>query len=218
MPVAIVFDLDGTLVDSAPDLQAAVNKVLADYNQPALSLAKVTSFIGNGIPNLVHLARLECGLPVVEEEQMKARMLAYYSADPAGLTRPYPGVIAALAMLRRAGHRLGVCTNKFHAPSVQILDALHLSDFFEVVIGGDSLPVKKPDPAPLFAAFQGLNAQTGFYIGDSEIDAETAERAEIPFGLYTCGYRKTAAEALTTCFTFDDYAALAPAILGYSKG
>ena len=83
-------------------------------------------------------------------------MLAHYTAHPADLTRPYPGVVNTLAQLRAAGHALGVCTNKAHAPALQILEALDLARFFDVVIGGDSLPVKKPDPAPLHAAFEAL--------------------------------------------------------------
>ena len=208
MTSAIVFDLDGTLVDSAPDLHAAANRMLAEFGQAPLSLEKVTSFIGNGIPNLVRLARLESGLPEAEEERMKALMLANYTAHPADLTRPYPGVVEALVALRQAGYRLGVCTNKFRAPSVQILDALNLSQYFDVVIGGDSLDAKKPDPAPLHAAFTALKAPALLYVGDSEVDAETAERAQIAFALYTRGYRKTPVAELTTTFTFDAYAQL----------
>lgn len=216
MTDAIVFDLDGTLVDSAPDLHAAANKVLANYNKPPLTLEKVTSFIGNGIPNLVRLARIECGLPEAEEELMKTLMLEYYSAHPADLSCPYPGVIDALTALAATGYKLGVCTNKFREPSVQILDALKLSHFFDVVIGGDSLPVKKPDPAPLFAAFSELKATTRLYVGDSEVDAETAERAEIAFGLFTRGYRKTPVEELTSSFTFDSFEDLARSIKQHS--
>jgi phosphoglycolate phosphatase len=205
MTHAIVFDLDGTLVDSAPDLHAAANKVLGHFDQAPLALEKVTSFIGNGIPNLVRLARIECGLPEAEEEQMKTLMLDYYRAHPADLSCPYPGVIDALTTLAAAGYKLGVCTNKFWTPSNQILDALKLSHFFDVVIGGDSLPVKKPDPAPLFAAFSELKATTQLYVGDSEVDAETAERAKIPFGLFTRGYRKTPVEELTSSFTFHSF-------------
>lgn len=208
MTHAIVFDLDGTLVDSAPDLHAALNKVLTTFDRPALSLEKVTSFIGSGIPNLVRLARIESSLPDAEEERMKALMLEHYSAHPADLSRPYPGVTAALTELSAAGYKLGVCTNKFHAPSVQILVALKLSYFFDVVIGGDSLPVKKPDPAPLLAAFNALDATARLFVGDSEVDAETASNAKLSFGLYSKGYRRTPVEDLPKNFVFEDYAKL----------
>ena len=205
---AIVFDLDGTLVDSAPDLQAAVNRMLAECGQPPLPRDKIVSFIGNGIPNLVRLVMQERALPANEEEHLKDRMLAHYTAHPVDLTRPYPGVVDTLSQLRAAGHALGVCTNKARAPAMQILEALDLAQFFDVVIGGDSLPVKKPDPAPLHAAFEALG-QAGPYVGDSEIDAETAAAAGCDFALYTRGYRKAPVDTLPHMLAFDDYTALA---------
>jgi phosphoglycolate phosphatase len=208
MTQAIVFDLDGTLVDSVGDLHMATNKMLAEFNKAPLSLAKITSFIGNGIPALVGLARQEVGLPEALQDQMQARMLAHYSDHAADLTRPYDGVVATLTALQAAGHPLGVCTNKFHAPTLQVLKALDLMRFFDVVIGGDSLPQRKPDPAPLFAAFDALGAGHRLYIGDSEVDAETAMQAKIPFGLFTRGYRKTPVEQMAKTFAFDDYVTL----------
>jgi phosphoglycolate phosphatase len=208
MSFAIVFDLDGTLVDSAPDLHVATNKMLAEFDKPPLSLAKITSFVGNGIPALVGLARQDAGLAEDFESRMQDRMLAHYSDHPADLTRPYEGVVAALTALQNAGHRMGLCTNKQRAATLQVLEALNLLRFFEVVIGGDSLAVRKPDPAPLFAAFDALGAGQRLYIGDSEVDAETALRAGIDFGLFTLGYRKTPVENLDKTFAFDDYAAL----------
>ncbi|MBY6203242.1 phosphoglycolate phosphatase [Maritalea mobilis] len=208
MSGAIVFDLDGTLIDSAPDLHAAANRMLADCDKPPLTLEKITSFIGNGIPNLVRLVMEERGIPSAEEERMRELMLAHYTAHPADLTRPYAGVVDVLTALKAAGHPLGVCTNKFRAPSIQILDALDLTRFFDVVIGGDSLQVKKPDPAPLVATFEALNAAPFLYVGDSEVDAETAHRAKIAFGLFSKGYRKTPVEDLPNTFVFDEFKAL----------
>jgi len=208
MKGAIVFDLDGTLVDSAPDIHAAANRMLADCGEAPLDLEAITRFIGNGIPKLVRLVMAERGISSDQEDRLKALMLRHYTAHPADLTRPYPGVADALEVLRDAGFGLGVCTNKFHAPSVQILDALDLSRFFDVVIGGDSLPVKKPDPAPLHAAFGALRASPLLYVGDSEIDAETAKHAGIAFGLFTRGYRTTPVEELPHSFSFDDFSTL----------
>lgn len=208
MTHAIVFDLDGTLIDSAPDIHAAANRMLADFDHAPLTLERVTSFIGNGIPNLVRLVMEDSDIPASQEQAMQARMLAHYTAHPADLTQPYPGVIDCLQGLRHKGYRLGVCTNKLHAPTIQILDALHLTGYFEVVIGGDSLPVKKPDPAPLHAAYEALGGNGFFYVGDSEVDAETADRAKIPFALFTKGYRKTPAEDLVSTTMFDDFSQL----------
>lgn len=205
MTGAIVFDLDGTLVDSAPDIAAAANRVLADMDHAALPVPLLTSFIGHGIPNLVRRVIDTLALDPAIHPEMNKRMLAQYGARPAELTRPYPGVVAALQALRRDGYRLGICTNKYRALSVQVLDALDLSEFFEVVIGGDTLPQKKPDPAPLHAAFAALDAAPLLYVGDSEVDAETARAAGLRFGLYSGGYRSTPVEDLPHSFAFDHF-------------
>lgn len=204
----IVFDLDGTLVDSAPDLHAAANRMLAEQGHAPLSLAQVQSFIGHGIPNLVAKVMQARAIPETRSEAMTASMLRHYTAHPADLTRPYPHVPETLARLAEAGLTLGVCTNKNAAPARQILDALNLSRFFAVVIGGDDAPRRKPDPMPLQMAFDALDAPPLLFIGDSEVDAETARRAALPFGLYTKGYRKTAVDALPHAFAFDDWAGL----------
>jgi len=205
---AIVFDLDGTLVDSAPDIAAAANRMLADFGHPALPVPLLTSFIGHGIPNLVRQVIAAQDLDPALQPEWNARMLAHYSDRPAGLTRPYPGVVAALEALAGAGHPLGVCTNKFHGLSMQLLDALDLARFFDVVIGGDSLAVRKPDPAPLHAAFAELRTTPLLYVGDSEVDAETAQAGGYRFALFTQGYRKTPIAALPHHAAFDTFDAL----------
>ncbi|MDE4096655.1 MULTISPECIES: phosphoglycolate phosphatase [Rhodobacterales] len=211
MSRAIVFDLDGTLVDSAADIHAAVTQMLTEFGTPPLTLARVTSFIGNGIPNLVRLVMRDSGIPEADENLAITRMMAYYAAHPADLSQPYPGVTDCLTRLQEAGIRLGVCTNKFRAPALQILEALDLMQYFEVVVGGDTLPVRKPDPAPLHHAFEALGGTSRMYAGDSEVDAETAQRAGIDFALFTQGYRKTPVDQLVTACTFDAFRHL-PAI------
>ena len=218
MSGAIVFDLDGTLIDSAPDLHAAANRMLADRNQPPLSLEKITSFIGNGIPNLVRLVMEERGIPLSDEGRMKEAMMDHYTAHPADLSQPYAGVVEVLSALKDNGHPLGVCTNKSRAPTIQILDALDLDRFFDVVIAGDSLSVKKPDPAPLMATFNALNAPPFLYVGDSEIDAETAQRADVAFGLFSKGYRKTPVADLPSTFVFDEFTSLMDRISQLPQG
>lgn len=206
---AIVFDLDGTLVDSAPDIAAAANRMLAEIDHAPLPVPLLTSFIGHGIPRLVGRVIEHLEFAPSSQDDLTRRMLAQYARHPADLTRPYPGVPAALQALRDAGHRLGVCTNKHHGLSVQVLDALDLSRFFDVVIGGDSLPQKKPDPAPLHAAFAAVDGTPLLYVGDSEVDAQTAVACDIPFGLFTRGYRSAPVTDLPHSFAFDDYGTLA---------
>ena len=120
-------------------------------------------------------------------------------------------VIAALEALQAQGHVLGLCTNKPLAPTHAVLDHLNLSRFFGAVVGGDSLPVRQPDPAPLQAtlAALGANPHKTLYVGDSEVDAETAQRAGLPFLLFTEGYRKTPVEDLPHRAAFRDFADLA---------
>jgi phosphoglycolate phosphatase len=215
---AIVFDLDGTLVDSAPDIAAAANRTLADFGQNALPLAQLTGFVGHGVPALVRRVIDACDLDPALHPEMTDRMLAHYAAHPADMTRPYPGVPEALAALRAAGHTLGICTNKAHGLSVQILDALALSEWFDVVIGGDSLLVKKPDPSPLTTAFAGLTGAPLLYVGDSEVDAQTAVNAGLDFALFTEGYRQTPVAALRHRFAFDHFEKLPPFVLRLEHG
>lgn len=202
MPGAIVFDLDGTLIHSAPDIVAAANRMLGDFGHPPLPVRQLTSFIGHGIPHLVQRVIETCGLDPTLHPAMTERMVAQYSADPAGMTLPYPGVVAMLEQLRGNGHRLGVCTNKLEGLSRQILDALDLAQHFDVVVGGDTLPVRKPDPAPLRFTFVLLTGAPLLFVGDSEVDAETAAAAGMDFALFTAGYRRRAVEDLPHRFAF----------------
>lgn len=204
---AIVFDLDGTLIDSAPDIRAALNLVLEGEGAAPLTLAETIRFIGHGIPALVRQAREFRGLPAARQEAMVAAMVRHYDAAPAVLTRPYPGVVAALESLRAAGHVLGLCTNKPLAATRLILAGLGLEHRFAAVVGGDSLPARKPDPAPLHAAFAALGVPL-LYVGDSEVDAATAQAAGVPFALYTLGYRKGPVEGLAHRIAFDRFADL----------
>ncbi len=209
---AIIFDLDGTLIDSAPDIHAAVNKMLAAEGREGLDLATVTSFIGNGLPKLVERVMQRVGMDMAEFDRIVADVLAIYNASAADLTRPYPHMAEVLAGLKEAGYRLGVCTNKPHEPAVIILKDLGLAGYFDVVIGGDSTEAKKPDPKPLQAAMAALGGDV-LYVGDSEIDAETAERAGVPFALFTEGYRKVGVDEMTHAHAFDDFRRL-PEIAG----
>ncbi len=207
---SIIFDLDGTLIDSAPDLHAAVNRTLADEGAPPLDLALVRSFIGNGVPVLIERVMAARGEPedAARHAALLARFMAHYTRASADLTRLFDMVPEALDRLRGQGHRLGICTNKPVEPTRVILSAFGLAETFQAVIGGDSLPLRKPDPAPLLAAAEALGQGPAIYVGDSEVDAETAARADMPLVLFTRGYRKAAVEDLPHAQSFDDFAAL----------
>lgn len=203
---AIVFDLDGTLVDSLPDLDHALGLALTELGAAPTTPAETRGFIGHGIPALVARAHAARGLAPDDQPALLAAMRRHYQAGAARLTRPYPGVIAALDQLQQAGYRLGLCTNKDLAPTTDILQAIDLARFFTVVIAGDSLPQRKPDPAPLQAAFAALGPAF-LFVGDSGVDAETASRAGVDFALFERGYNPPT-NGPAPRLRFDDWAAL----------
>lgn len=203
----IVFDLDGTLVDSAPDIRAVANAVLTEEGRAPLSMAETVSFIGEGTSTFVARMRAARDIPETEHERLHAAFLPRYKGAVA-LTEPYAGAIEALRILSDGGHVLGLCTNKPEGPTDAVLRHFGMQDLFAVRIGGDSLKERKPDPAPLHAALDALGSGPSLYVGDSETDAETARRAGVPFLLFTRGYRKAAVETLPHRAAFDDWSAL----------
>lgn len=212
MTLPVLFDLDGTLVDSVADIHAAVTRLLEGEGRPPLDRATVQSFVGNGLPKLVERVIGATGLPMARHADLTARALEIYNHAPAALTRPYPGVPAALAALRDAGHPMGICTNKPEAPARHVLAALGLDGFFASIVGGDRLPVVKPDPAPLRLCAAEMGAARFVFVGDSEVDAATAQAAGVPFLLYSEGYRKGPVDSLPHAAAFAGFAEL-PALV-----
>lgn len=205
MTATIVFDLDGTLVDSLADLAAAINLMLEDVGQHPLPQGTIQQFVGNGLPKLVERVILHCGLPRESHSDLTRRTLAHYTAASSDRTVPYPGVIDALHELRGMGCSLGVCTNKPEDPARHVLEALGLSGFFDAVLGGDTMSTRKPDPAHLFASFDAiLDTGPRLFVGDSEVDAETARRAQVPFLLFTNGYRKSAVSEIPHDVSYEE--------------
>ena len=204
---AIVFDLDGTLVHSVPDLHAASTAMLADVGKPPLPIDTIQSFVGNGVPKLVERVIKACDLNMADHESLTATYLTHYEAAPSEFSTLYPGVKAMLAALKSAGHPLALCTNKPQAPALSLMQDFDLARFFDAIVGGDALDVRKPDPRHLLHTFEQLGAKTGLYVGDSETDDLTARNAAIPFAFFTKGYRKTDKSDFTYEFAFDDFAA-----------
>jgi phosphoglycolate phosphatase len=183
----IVFDLDGTLIDSDPDIRAAVNRVLAAENHPPLTRAQVQSMIGDGAAVLLDRAFAARG--VTAQPHHLAAFLADYEANAVVETAPYDGIIEALETLRAAGHQLGVCTNKPAAPARHVLEKLRLAPYFSAITGGDSTPHRKPHPAPLAATLSALGGDApAIMVGDHHNDMESAAALEIPSIFVSWGY------------------------------
>lgn len=208
---AIVFDLDGTLCDSAADLHATSNKVLKAEGYEPLSLDTVRKFIGNGVPKLVERVMREAKIEFTEarHNELTEAFLKFYIANPVDYTVLYPGVRDALDMLVSRGYVMGVCTNKAHSVTLEVLAGLKIDHYFGSVIGGDSLPTHKPHPAMLHACIKELKADDVWYVGDSEVDAGTAAAAGIKFSLFTNGYRKSPVSEIPHTTRFSTFADLA---------
>lgn len=214
---AVIFDFDGTLIDSAPDIAQALNHVLAAAGRPVLALDDVKMMIGDGAPVLV-----ECGFAatgpaltgaaLVTQQQQFMAVYADLPADPACL---YPGVIDTLMALKAAGHRLGLCTNKPAAITHDLLPELGLYGFFDAVAGGDTVADRKPHPAPLLWVMErlGVGADAALMVGDNANDVATARGAGIPVVAVSYGYPRMPVADLGADIIIDRFADLPEALM-----
>jgi phosphoglycolate phosphatase len=210
MPAILVFDLDGTLIDSAPDMHSAVQRMLAEHGLPPPSLAEVTAMVGDGSAKLLSRAFARAGRPLEGElKKLLPRFMEIYEACAADLTQPYPGVPETLARLQAAGHRMAVCTNKPDRATRTVLQALSLLPFFETIVGGDTAPARKPDPRHLLAVLDRLGAppSQAVMVGDGANDLLTAAAAGVPaiHARYGYGLREAVAvEPLAAIDCFEE--------------
>ena len=194
MTAAALFDLDGTLVDSAPDIHAAASAALRDLSLPALSFAEARRYVGDGMARFVKraLTRQWWGEPDAEVFAAAAARMQFHYARKCAASRVYDGVMDTLAALKKRGVPLGCVTNKPARFTAPVLAACGLDEFFAVVISGDSLPDKKPHPAPLREACRRLGARLdlSWMVGDSEADAGAAAAADCRFAVVSYGYHR----------------------------
>ncbi len=199
-PAAVIFDLDGTLIESLPDIQAAANAMLAAHGFDPLDAETVRSYVGKGSRNLVERALRRYGMEPTDADidAGLAQFLAAHDKEPVGRGYVFEGVIGVLDELKAAGCRLAVCTNKLQGPTRQVLAGYGLDDYFEVVIGGDAASKRKPDPAHVRDVLERLaiGAADAVMVGDSENDIEAAQGADVATVLVSFGYCHVPLESL----------------------
>src|SRR5215472_755958 len=210
----LVFDLDGTLVDSVPDLHASLNEMLRERGRRPLSPPQVKRMVGDGVPALVAHALAASGADPGEARTALPRFLEIYEANAAHLTRPYPGVPETLRALRRNGYRTAICTNKPQRATLAVLQGLDLLPLFDGIAGGDRYPVRKPDPGHLLALIAELGGRSGAtaMIGDNENDAASARAAAIVLVLMRYGYARVDPETLGADALLDNFTDLPSAL------
>lgn len=199
-PKAVLFDLDGTLIDSAPDIHTALNETLASYGEPPFTLEAVTGMVGRGVPMLIERAysALGKGIDPASRDKAVERFLAIYEPRSTELTTLTAGASEATRVLREQGVRLGVVTNKPEVATREILAHFGLLDLLDVIVGGDAGPPKKPEPGLLFLACERLELPVDdvVFVGDSENDVDAARAAGMRVVAVRGGYTSRAPETL----------------------
>jgi len=221
----IVFDLDGTLVDTAPDLVGALNTVLREQGLPALPLAQARVMVGRGARALIEQGFAAAGAPLdpARAAALVEQFIAAYLARIADESRPFDGVLAALDQLAAAGATLAVCTNKRTDLSLALLDALNMTDRFAAVIGADRAPAPKPDASHLLTAIAAAGGRPAraIMVGDSASDIGAARAARVPSVLVSFGYTEIPPADLGADLMidrFDELAGAAARLLNGSPG
>ncbi|MDB5685848.1 MAG: phosphoglycolate phosphatase [Rhizorhabdus sp.] len=209
----VAFDLDGTLADTAPDLTAALNHALGVLGRPPVPAEDVRHMVGHGARALLQKglaatgemteALVDKGFPI---------FIDHYVAHIADHTTIFPGLNDALETLAARGVKLAVCTNKAEGLARRLIDALGWADRFDALIGGDTLPVRKPDPAPLFAAIARAGGGRGAYVGDSITDTDTGRNAAIPTVAVTFGFSDRPHDQLGASALIDHFDELIPTL------
>jgi phosphoglycolate phosphatase len=205
--VAVIFDLDGTLIDTSADLAASMNYVLQRAGRPPAPLDRVRHLVGHGARAMLERGfRENGGDPVADLDPYVALFLEHYLQHIADRSKPFPGAIKALDELQAEGAAIVICTNKREAWARALFDALGLSGRFAAVIGADSVGAAKPDPRPVRAALNAARRNSGVFVGDSDTDIRAAKAAGMPCiaALFGYGPLDLANEAFALFSTYED--------------
>ena len=215
-PKALVFDLDGTLVDTAPDLTLVLNWLLLREGRQKVDELSVRHMVGRGARNLILKGMSATGDVPDEDElsRLTRDFIAYYGEHIADSSLPFAGVTETLDHFRARGVVMGVCTNKPEGLSRQLLDALNLSQYFRAVLGGDSLAVKKPDPLHLLKTLEAMKnlPHEAVMVGDSISDVQAARNAGVAIVGVSFGYTETPIRELNPDIVIDQFADLPQAL------
>lgn len=217
----VVWDLDGTLVDSAADIARTLNELLHECDEPPLDDTVVRGMIGDGVSRLVRRGFAQHGsrLDDAELREHVNRFMRLYERNATASTRLFPGALEALREFSSAGLPQAICTNKPEAITRQILADLDVADYFRAVVGGDTVPFKKPAPEPLLAAMAGIGVEPmrALLIGDSEIDVAAARSAGTRVAILAHGYSRVPAGELGADMYIEELADLATIVLRLSE-
>ncbi|MGE8104294.1 HAD family hydrolase [Allorhizobium sp. NPDC080224] len=196
----IVFDLDGTLIATAPDLVESLNHTIAARDLAPVGYEDLTHLVGQGARVMIQRAFALRGAPLAEADvpALLDRFITHYEAGMPGKSLPYPGLIEALERLKAAGYILAVCTNKMERLALPLLERLQLTGYFATITGGDTFAFRKPDPAHILATVERAGGQAGkvLMIGDSINDIMAARNGNIPSIAVPFGYSDVAVEEL----------------------
>lgn len=206
MTNAIIFDLDGTLIDSAPDIHAGLQTILADEGIRGTTYEETQSFIGRGVKVFIERALQSRGIALDPElvERLRVKFHHRYETE-FDLTSLYPAALETLQNLASQGYTLGLCTNKPEKPTFAVLEHFGMTSLFKALSFGDGPYAAKPNPEPLEYVINLLGSEKVLYVGDSETDEATANNADVEFALFTKGYRKAPVEEFQKFAAFDDY-------------
>jgi len=214
----IAFDLDGTLVETAHDLVGALNVILIEQGMAPAPMTAVRQLVGHGLRGMLIRAFAMADLTITEDEiaLLRPRIVDVYRARIAQESRPFPGCLEALAALRARGAALAVCTNKPEALARLLLDELDMTRLFDAIVGGDTLPVQKPDPAPLLEAITraGGDRARAILVGDASPDVGAAVAAGVPCVVCDFGYNDLPPDELGGDVTIGHFDGLGTAVDG----
>jgi phosphoglycolate phosphatase len=217
VPAAVVWDLDGTLVESAPDLATALNHLLNEHGQHGHAVEQVRTMIGAGVAKLIERGFRAAGAPLDEAacDKLVPRFIELYTSCATDETHLVEHAREVLSYFYHAGARQAICTNKPYDVTMQILNALDIAGFFDCVIGGDSTAEKKPHPRPLLTCLEELGAgpDDAVMIGDSGADVGAAQAARVPVILVPDGYTGVPAVSLGADYVVGSLAEV-PACIG----